>query len=54
MAVDIVVKRWEDGIWYVSANIRIGENTMSGPHQIEGPEDMPDDDLKAAVEALYA
>lgn len=44
---------WADGFWTVLATIEQAGASRSGPHVIEGPGTMSEDDLIAAVTALY-
>lgn len=46
----IISKSWADGVWWVVVgSSRPAASRVSG-YQIEGPEDMSDDDLLAAVQ----
>lgn len=51
--VEIETKEWADGLWSVRATITTAVGVRSGPHQIEGPDSMTDEELQAAVLALY-
>lgn len=44
---------YEDGTWDVIASVKIGENTYTAGHRFEGPDNMTDVALKAAVLDLY-
>lgn len=45
--------QWADGRWTVLATIEQAGASRSGPHVIEGPETMSEEDLIAAVAAVY-
>lgn len=51
--VTIESKSWVDGIWHLNVTIVNGVGTRQGPHQIEGPKTLTDEELKEAILALY-
>jgi hypothetical protein len=53
MTVSIKHTEWADGKWLVVVFVETTSGSYSGPHVLDLPEDASDEDLEAAIVALY-